>query len=59
MDGLRKWQSRWRGVYMKCTDRSHKYFRCPACGQPLRVPRGAGKIWVSCRACGAGFEQHS
>ncbi len=27
------------------------FFKCPGCGQYLRVPRGKGKIHISCR-CG-------
>ena len=38
-------------------DRDHTYFRCPGCGQPLRAPKGKGKISVTCRRCGATFEK--
>jgi len=40
-------------------DKEHRYFKCPNCHQPLRVPRGKGKIQVNCRACGAQFEEKS
>lgn len=40
-------------------DKEHRYFKCPNCHQPLRVPRGKGKIQVSCRGCGAQFEEKS
>ena len=40
-------------------DKEHRYFRCPNCGQQLRVPRGKGKITVTCRSCGAVFEKKS
>ena len=40
-------------------DKDHRYFKCPNCGQYLRVPRGKGKITVSCRNCGASFEERS
>ena len=40
-------------------DREHCYFKCPNCGQQLRVPRGKGKITVTCRSCGATFEEKS
>lgn len=40
-------------------DREHRYFRCPNCGQQLRVPRGKGRIQVTCRSCGITFEEKS
>lgn len=38
-------------------DKEHRYFKCPNCGQQLRVPRGKGKITVTCRSCGVSFEE--
>lgn len=35
--------------------KTHKYFRCPKCRQYLRVPRGKGKISITCRSCGEKF----
>ena len=32
-------------------DRKHKYFQCPRCHQPVRVPRGKGKISITCPKC--------
>lgn len=32
-------------------DRDHKYFDCPHCRQPVRVPRGKGKISITCPKC--------
>ncbi len=40
-------------------DKEHFYFKCPNCGQQLRVPKGKGKISVTCRSCGHTFEAHS
>ena len=40
-------------------DKDHRYFKCPNCGQYMRVPRGKGKITVNCRNCGASFEERS
>ena len=31
--------------------KEYKYFKCPACGKWLRVPRHKGKIHINCR-CG-------
>lgn len=35
--------------------RTHKFFRCPACSQKLRVPRGKGRISVTCTKCRTTF----
>jgi hypothetical protein len=32
-------------------DREHCYFDCPRCRQQVRVPRGKGKIAISCPKC--------
>ena len=40
-------------------DKEHRYFKCPSCGQQLRVPRGKGKITINCRSCGASFQEKS
>ena len=32
-------------------DREHRYFDCPRCRQPVRVPRGKGKIAITCPKC--------
>ena len=32
-------------------DRQHRYFECPRCRQTVRVPRGKGKIAISCPKC--------
>ena len=31
--------------------KQYKFFKCPGCGTVVRVPRGKGKIHISCR-CG-------
>ena len=36
-------------------DRQHKYFTCPRCKQPVRVPKGKGKIAIKCPKCGEKF----
>ena len=32
-------------------DREHRYFDCPKCRQIVRVPRGKGKIAITCPRC--------
>ncbi len=40
-------------------DRQHKYFDCPRCRQPVRVPRGKGKISITCPKCKEKFIRKS
>ena len=40
-------------------DREHKYFDCPRCRQPVRVPRGKGKISITCPKCAEKFIRKS
>lgn len=35
--------------------KTHCYFSCPKCKQKLRVPKGKGKIEISCPICGTKF----
>ena len=32
-------------------DRKHRYYSCPRCRQPVRVPKGKGKIAITCPKC--------
>ncbi len=50
---------RWNTFRARTHDREHRYFKCPNCGQQMRVPRGKGRITVHCRSCGAVFEEKS
>ncbi len=49
--GMRNWLDRQK------QRRDYAFFRCPACHAMLRVPRGKGKIRVTCRKCGNAFER--
>ena len=50
---------KWAALRARAQDREHRYFKCPNCGQQMRVPRGKGRITVHCRSCGAAFEEKS
>ena len=39
--------------------KEYKFFRCPSCHALLRVPRGKGKLLLTCRKCGNRFERRS
>lgn len=36
-------------------DKDHKYYACPGCRNTLRVPKGRGKIKISCPHCSKEF----
>ena len=56
---IRPIRRRWTGFRVRAHDKEHRYFKCPNCGQHMRVPRGKGRITVHCRACGAACEEKS
>jgi len=37
----------------------YRFFKCPSCKQKVRVPKGKGKIEISCPKCGAKFIKRS
>ena len=37
--------------WTRLRDRQHRYFDCPKCRQMVRVPRGKGKIAITCPRC--------
>ena len=50
---FRRLKSRWQ-------DRKvHRYYRCPKCKATVRVPRGKGKIRITCPHCGEQFIKKS
>ncbi len=39
--------------------KNYHIYKCPGCGQKVRVPRGKGKIQVHCPKCGEDFIKRS
>ena len=38
-------------IFDRLKDRHNRYFDCPKCRQMVRVPRGKGKISITCPRC--------
>ena len=52
-------QRPFRVMKLNRTEKEYKHFACPQCGRIVRVPRGHGRITVTCRQCGKSFEGRS
>ena len=39
----------------KAQKATHRFYKCPKCRQTVRVPRGKGKIKITCPKCGETF----
>ena len=37
--------------FQKLKDKEHRYYNCPRCRQQVRVPKGKGKISITCPKC--------
>lgn len=46
-------------VNVRQDKKNYKYLACPQCMQKLRVPKGKGRIRVTCSKCGNRFEAKS
>ena len=55
---LRGW-NRFKGFFTghaaELRDKEHLYYKCPKCKNKLRVPRGKGKIQITCPVCRTEF----
>ena len=47
------WKNRWKQRWTQ--RKTHKFYHCPKCRTTLRVPKGKGKINITCRSCGEKF----
>ena len=46
-----RWWNPIRSRLLRKRDKEHKYFTCPNCKTVCRVPRGKGKIEITCPKC--------
>ncbi len=44
-------QRKLAGRKMQMQDKAHRYYKCPSCDRTLRVPRGRGRIEITCPHC--------
>ena len=51
-----KLKNKWVGIRADFVERkTYKHFKCPACGQKIRIPRGRGKVEIRCPKCSHKF----
>ncbi len=55
------WFNPIRGKFNKTKNKikqskTYKFFKCPKCGQDIRVPKGKGRIKIRCPKCSEKFE---
>ena len=53
----RRRENEWlTGLFKRRPDaKTHRHFACPKCHQKVRVPKGKGKIMITCPKCGEKF----
>ena len=47
------------GFLERLKDRDHRYYACPKCKQSVRIPRGKGKVAITCPRCKERFIRKS
>ncbi len=51
-----KAKNKWVGIRADFEERkNYKHFKCPSCGQKIRIPRGRGKVEIRCPKCSNRF----
>jgi hypothetical protein len=57
---VKNWlRHKWKAAHSNAKDKEHRYYVCPQCHQIVRVPRGRGKLDITCPTCGKEFSRKS
>ena len=60
---LKWWVPLWckvKSIIRRVKDiRKYRYFKCPTCKSELRVPKGKGRIEITCPKCSTKFKKKS
>ncbi|MCF6465330.1 BRcat domain-containing protein [Clostridium sp. Cult2] len=52
--------SRFKNIQNRAKDRkTNRYFKCPNCKSKLRLPKGKGKIMITCPKCNTKFSKRT
>lgn len=52
-------KSKYKLIKLNLTQKQYKHVQCPRCHRTLRVPRGRGKIEITCPHCHVSFDKRS
>jgi hypothetical protein len=59
MNLTRGWRRASKAAALSVQDREHRYLLCPSCRQICRIPKGRGKVELTCPACKKTFDGRS
>ncbi|NLC96569.1 MAG: hypothetical protein GX675_03255 [Erysipelotrichaceae bacterium] len=59
LDLTKNFRNKLKIFKLNLTDKNFKYFICPNCKQMVKVPKGKGKIEISCPRCNTKFDRRS
>lgn len=56
---IRPIKSKYNLIKLNLTQKQFKHVQCPRCHRTLRVPRGRGKVEITCPHCHVAFDKRS